>query len=231
MSFKWIGLLGLMAALYVGDQIRLNRPAHKYRLSVTVETPDGNRTGSGVLSVHPDRGYSRGGGTITKGDAVFVDLGNGRNLVALLAHGERGAETDGVSYLALRALNAVSGARVSFNDVARKMGSAPVTGELIPVLVSFADLNNPASARRVPPDDLESVLGKGVRLHGVSVEVVANGFWPIDFGGVLGEPVTRGIEQRLLWWNQPDHPAAKALQAADVVTGKTLEAEAAFTRK
>ena len=128
MSFKWIGLLGLMAALYVGDQIRLNRPAHKYRLSVTVETPDGNRTGSGVLSVHPDRGYSRGGGTITKGDAVFVDLGNGRNLVALLAHGERGAETDGVSYLALRALNAVSGARVSFNDVARKMGSAPVTG-------------------------------------------------------------------------------------------------------
>ena len=231
MSFKWFGLLGLVAALYVGDQIRLNRPAHKYRLSVVVETPDGSRSASGVLSVHPDRGYSRGGTTQTRGDAVFVDLGGGRNLIALLAQGEHGADAEGMSYLALRALSAAGGKRLSFNDVARNMGSAPVTGELLPVLVSFADLNDPTSARTVRPDDLEAAFGKGVRLHGVTVEVVPNGFWPVDFGGVLGEPVTRGIEKKLTWWQQPDHPAAKALQAAGLVPGKTLEAEAAFTRK
>ena len=45
----------------------------------------------------------------------------------------------------------------------------------------------------VSPDDAEAVLGKGYRLQGVTAEVVPNGFWPLDFGGVLGEPVTRGI--------------------------------------
>src|SRR5882724_13674282 len=86
MNFKWLGPIALLAALYVGDQIRINRPGHKYRLTVEVETPDGRKSASGVMAVHPDRGYSRGGHTRTKGDAVLVDLGGGRNLVALLAH-------------------------------------------------------------------------------------------------------------------------------------------------
>ena len=45
----------------------------------------------------------------------------------------------------------------------------------------------------VSPDDAEAVLGKGYRLRGITAEVVPNGFWPLDFGGALGEPVTRGI--------------------------------------
>ena len=86
MNFKWFGPLALLAALVIGDQIRINRPAHKYRLTVEVETPQGRRSASGVLAVHPDRSYTRRGQTRTLGDAVFVELGQGRNLVALLAH-------------------------------------------------------------------------------------------------------------------------------------------------
>src|SRR5256885_8457624 len=86
MNFKWIGPLALLAALVIGDQIRINRPGHKYRLTVEVETPEGIKSASGVLAVHPDRGYSRRGHTATKGDALFVDLGQGKNLVALLTH-------------------------------------------------------------------------------------------------------------------------------------------------
>src|SRR6185436_9458341 len=37
MNFKWFGPLALLAALVIGDQIRINRPAHKYRLAVEVE--------------------------------------------------------------------------------------------------------------------------------------------------------------------------------------------------
>ena len=62
----------------------------------------------------------------------------------------------------------------------------PVTGALIPVLVTFADPSDPATARNVAPDDLEAAFGKGFRLHGVTAEVVPNGFWPLDFGGPLG---------------------------------------------
>jgi hypothetical protein len=230
MNFRWLGPLALLAALVIGDQIRINRPGHKYRLTVEVETPDGVKSASGVMAVHPDRSYSRGGQTRTKGDAVFVDLGGGKNLLALLAHIDKSVELDGMSYVALRAYN-VAGRKVSFNDMNRMTGAVPVTGALIPVLVTFTNPDDPATARAVPPDDLEAALRKGFRLHGISAEVVPNGLWPLDFGGPLGEPVTRGIETKLPWWNRQDNPAAIALRAAELPAGEPIDPKQAFTRK
>src|SRR6476661_7178771 len=129
MSFKWFGPLALLAALVIGDQIRINRPAHKYRLTVEVETPEGRKSASGVMAVHPDRSYSRGGQTRTAGDAVFVDLGGGKN------------------HVALRAYTAAGGKRVSFNEMNRLSGAVPAKDALIPVLVTFGDPGNPGTAR------------------------------------------------------------------------------------
>jgi hypothetical protein len=231
MNFKWVGPVVLLAALFIGDQIRINRPGHKYRLTVEVETPDGRKSASGVLAVHPDRGYSRGGHTRTVGDAVFVDLGGGKNLIALLAHIDGKLDLDGINYLALRAYTAAGGKRVSFNEMSRLTGTVPVKGALIPVLVSFVDPAIPGSARVVLPDDLAAVLGNGYRLGEVTAEVVPNGFWPLDFGGVLGEPVTRGIAAKLPWLNGPDNPAATALRAAGLPGVERIDAKEAFTRK
>jgi hypothetical protein len=230
MNFKWLGPLALLAVLFIGDQIRINRPGHKYRLTVEVETSDGVKSASGVMSVHPDRGYSRGGHTRTKGDAVLVDLGGGKNLLALLAHIDKSIDLDGMNYVALRAYKA-AGRNVSFNEMSRLTGAVSVTGALIPVLVAFTDLKDPATARAVLPDDMATALGNGFRLHGVSVEVVPNGLWPLDFGGPLGEPVTRGIETKLPWWNGADNPAAIALRSAGLPAGETIDARELFTRK
>jgi hypothetical protein len=231
MNFKWIGPIGLLAALVIGDQIRINRPGHKYRLAVEVETPEGVRSASGVLSVHPDRGYSRHGSTLTKGDAVWVDLGGAKNLVALLAHiDDKGLELDGMNFVALRAFNA-AGRKTTFNAMNRMTGTAPVTGALIPVLAAFSDIDDPATMRVVKPDDLEATYGKGFRLRGVTAEAVPNGFWPLDFGGVMGEPVTRGIEAKLPWWNRPADPAAAALRAAGLQSKDAIDAKEVFTRK
>jgi hypothetical protein len=232
MNFKWIGPIGLLAALVIGDQIRINRPGHKYRLAVEVETPEGVKSASGVLSVHPDRGYSRHGSTLTRGDAVFVDLGGGKNLVALLAHldDQKGLELDGMNFVALRAFN-TAGRKTTFNELNRISGTAPVTGALIPVLAAFTDINDPATMRVVKPDDFEATYGKGFRLRGVTVEAVPNGFWPLDFGGVLGEPVTRGIETKLPWWNRAGDPAAAALRAAGLQSKDAIDAKEVFTRK
>src|SRR5258707_6765599 len=159
MNFKWVGPIGLLAALVIGDQIRINRPGHKYRLAVEVETPDGVKSASGVLSVHPDRGYSRKGSTLTKGDAVWVDLGGAKNLVALLAHlDDKGLELDGMNFVALRAFNA-AGRKTTFNEMNRISGTPPVTGALIPVLPAFSDINDAATSRAVKPDDLEATYG------------------------------------------------------------------------
>jgi hypothetical protein len=228
MNFKWLGPLGLLAALVIGDQIRINRPGHKYRLGIEVETPDGVKSASGVLSVHPDRGYSRGGSTVTKGDAVLVDLGGGKNLLALLAHiDDKGLELDGMNFVALRAFNA-AGRKTTFNAMNRMTGTAPVTAALIPVMVAFGDINDPATMRVVNPGDLAATYGKAFALRGVAVEAVPNGFWPLDFGGVLGEPVTRGIEAKLPWLNRPGDAAASALGAAGLASNAAVET---FTRR
>jgi hypothetical protein len=231
MNFKWIGPIGLLAALVIGDQIRINRPGHKYRLAVEVETPEGVRSASGVLSVHPDRGYSRHGSTLTKGDAVWVDLGGGKNLALLLAHvDDKGLELDGMNFVALRAFNA-AGHKTTFNAMNRMTGTAPVTGALIPVLAAFSDINDPATMRVVKPDDFEATYGKGFGLRGVTVEAVPNGLWPLDFGGVLGEKVTRSIEAKLPWWSRPGASAAVALRGAGLQSKDTIDAKEVFTRK
>jgi hypothetical protein len=231
MNFKWFGPIALLAALVIGDQIRINRPGHKYRLTVEVETPEGRKSASGVMAVHPDRSYSRGGHTRTAGDAVFVDLGGGKNLVALLAHIDGKLELDGMNYVALRAYTVASGKRASFNEMNRLTGIVPVKGELIPVLVMFADPSNPATARVVPPGEAEAVLGPGHRLQEVTAEVVPNGYWPLDFGGALGEPVTRGIAAKLPWLNGADNSAVTALRAAGLPGVEGIGAREAFTRK
>ena len=230
MNFKFVGPLALLAALFFGDQIRISRPGHKYRLTVEVDTPSGIKSASGVMAVHPDRSYSRGGRTQTRGDAVLVDLGGGKNLVALLAHIDQTIDLDGMNYVALRAFRA-TGRNVSFNEMSRLTGAVPVTGALVPVLVTFTDLGNPGSARLVPPDDLAAALGDGLKLHGIIAEVVPNGLWPLDFGGFLGEPVTRGIPAKLPWLDGPDNAAATALRAAGVPGADGIDAREAFTRK
>ncbi|WP_441236552.1 hypothetical protein [Bradyrhizobium sp. 930_D9_N1_4] len=234
MSFisKWAGLLGLLAVIVIGDQIRINRPGHKYRLTVEVTTPEGIKTASGVLSVVPDRNYNRSGRTVMRGEAVFVDLGQRKNLVALLAHQQGGKlDLDDINYVALRAFGAARGNRVSFNDISRQTGIVPVQGELIPVLVSFGDAKDPTSARLVAADHAEAVLGDGYAIRGLTAEVVPNGVWPIDFGGVLGEPVTRGIEGKLPWLTAPGDGATTALKGADLPVGGGIEAREAFARK
>ena len=49
---------------------------------------------------------------------MFVDLGGGRNLVALLAHLDKSVEFDEINYVALRAYKA-AGRNVSFNEMSR----------------------------------------------------------------------------------------------------------------
>jgi hypothetical protein len=228
--WKWLGPLALLAVLVIGDQIRINRPGHKYRLTVEVETPSGTKAASGVLAVTPDRGYNNRGKSSTSGDAVFVDLGDGKNLVALLAHLDNTLDLEAINYVALRAYGEAGGHRVSFNQMNRMTGIVPVTGALIPVLVTFADPADPASMRSVAPDDLEASLGAGYRLHRVTAEVVPNGLWPIDFGGPLGTPVTRGIAAKLSWLDRQG-AAAAALKAAGLTSAEPIDAREVFTRK
>ena len=77
-----------------------SKDVHRYRLTIEADTPDGPRDGSSVIEVErrtrpawipapgPRTEYR------VRGEAVFVDLGSGRNLVAGLAHGENAEDVD-----------------------------------------------------------------------------------------------------------------------------------------
>ena len=134
----------LAVAILLGwGWIYLARPEHKYRLTIDVQTPGGVRSASGVMAVHmgKDAGLLPGaGGSIgVKGDALFVDLGDGRHLIATLAHGKNAANFDGISRLAMNAF-AAAGQKVQFKEVSQLSGKMQVYGDLIPTLVTFTNL-------------------------------------------------------------------------------------------
>ncbi|QWG22846.1 hypothetical protein KMZ93_23305 [Bradyrhizobium sediminis] len=192
----------IIAGLLFGGLIYLNRPDHKYRLTVEVQTPDGVRSGSGVMAIY--QGKISGplpeavAGVSMKGDAVYVDLGGGRNLIAILAHGENASYYDGMGFLAMNAF-AAAGRKVPFKEVKLLSGTVQLYGNLIPTLVTFADVADPKTARVLAPPNIEAAFGAGYHLKRVTLEMLPAGLWPFDFGGPLGEPVTRGVERRLPW--------------------------------
>lgn len=234
MKLSWIGLALLFAVIVIGDQIRIGRPEHKFRLTVEVETPSGVKSVSNVMSVTPNRGYG-GSGTgdsnmpKLRGDALFVDFGGGRNLLVLLAHDNDGREGEGMVFLPVRAYKA-AGFDIPFRDVKKMTRTVPVTGELMPLMISFSDEDKPQTARRVPPDRIDQVLGPGYRLKGLTLTAVPNGLWPLDIGSMLGEPVTRYIEREIAWLVKAGDPAAAALAAANIRVGEAMSAESAFRR-
>lgn len=180
-----------------GNFIPRDGGTYRFRLTLAVMTPQGVRSAAGVIEI----AYSmvlnfNGGGQMSRedvrGEAVFLDLGQGRNLVLLLLFDP---------YLPTQALFG----RAGFNAVetllqGRKLeGSVELRPDLIPTLVSFSDLNDPASARVVPPSDagFASAFGPGFRLAGVTLEMVPAGVWPFNLVGLSGTPVTRGIEGKM----------------------------------
>jgi len=240
LKLSGLAILGLLSLLVIGDQIRIRRPEFKYRLQVEIETPDGVKSSANVYSVTPNRSYGgsntgESAGPKTKGDALFVDLGGGRNVVALLMVGATPTDLDATNYIAMRSFTA-AGRKVQFRDMKKTTAMTPVAVPAgnAPVLVSFKDVSDPKSARRLTADNAQELLGSGYKLRGVAVSTTANGFWPADFGGALGAPVSRGIEDKLPWLKGEAAPvnaaAAAALDAAGVKGIAAGDAKLAFER-
>jgi hypothetical protein len=71
---------------------------------------------------------------------------------------------------------------------ASKPGETPFPE--LPMLVRFRDIADPKTVERVDPNDLAASFGPGVKFSRATIEIV-------------DDPVTTGIEKRLVWWNGP----------------------------
>lgn len=191
---KLLGILALVAvAIYAAWAIAYPTYTHRYRLTIEIETPDGVRSGSSVIEVSKrqipkflDSLFYAGGTPRAKGEAIFIDLGQGRNLVALLRFGPDAQTQHSMSRLAFEVFQRRSTDPNDLQQMSRLSGRGDLPGDLIPTLVTFKDPADPKTVRVVSPAEFTSVFGPGVRLKNAWIEMTR-------------DQVTTGIDQKLPW--------------------------------
>jgi hypothetical protein len=174
---------------YLAYHILFPAYTSRFRLTIEVETPDGLKTGSSVIQTRfwasgcwlPEACGLR---TEAHGEAVFVDLGHGKNLVAILGWGPTGVDQEKLYELTRVAL--APGRNVNWKDEHELKGKGDLPPAYVPTFVTFSDLNDPKTARVVRPDQFEQVFGPGVRFKRAWIETT-------------NDPITRKIEQILPW--------------------------------
>lgn len=178
------GLFVLVAAVVALSGCR-SRYEWRQKLTVTVETPHGEYSGSSVVEVVALFGQLPASGNEVEykvsGEATIVELGGGRYLFALLGgseerfyralgynYGDRGTK-----------LKRISGMQGETRMLER---------ENYPLLVTFENVSDPTTVRQVDPTDFVASFGPGYALKSITLEIT-------------DEPVTEGsVESVLGWW-------------------------------
>ncbi len=167
-----------------------------YRMTVSVETPEGLKSGSAVREVIYGGATKGGGGPglalKCRGEAVMVDLGERGKFFALLGSGHC---TD----VLLRAFN---GGVIDPASVPNT-GKVTLTPDNYPIFVRFRDEKEPKTVESVTKIIKEGAFekgylfdsekfGAGVQLKEITIEVT-------------NDPITTGITQLLPWLPRYQH--------------------------
>ena len=163
------------------------REEHQWRqaTTVTVETPSGDRSGTAVVEVTAWFGKVPASANEVeyriRGEAVVVEVAPGKYLFALLGGSEERF------YRAAR--DRFDGMRRGewLGEIPRQTGPVELTGKSVPLLVTFDDIADPKTVRRVEPSDLAASFGPGVALKSVTLEIT-------------DEAVTEGRVEEVLGW-------------------------------
>lgn len=183
----------------------------KQKLTIEVETPHGIQTASAVTeaswSMTPtwfkigDSGGGPGLGSL-KGEAVVLEFEPGRYLFALLK-----------DYSAMTAVqvfagpNFKPGLRDDYVAVLDRLVAISDTRILArkqyPLLVTFDDINDPASVHSVNPGDLAAIFGPGYRLNAITLSITEEPVTEGKVEGVLGWLRDRNVMERPGWLRLP----------------------------
>jgi hypothetical protein len=210
---KWV--LIPLALVYGWYQFNYPTATFRYKLTAEVMTPEGLKTGSSVIEVnlshHGNWGNGEGTADTLTGEAVYVDLGHGKNLFVLLGSdrwrndsltetGDARRELGSQSALDLlqfvHKLDRRLGEERGFQWRVNKLVDQPpvaVKFTNIPLMGSFADMQKPETFRTLDPDDLKSVLGDGFALKQVTLQIV-------------DERLNTGLNKTLPWLSPNPEP-------------------------
>ena len=186
--------LGIAAVLAVGVWF-LIFPTYSWhqKLTIRVDTPQGAVEGSSVVKVAwtrdlkllPDMRAAHG--TVT-GEATVVALPNGRYLFALLPSEYYAARIFVPEMLPENgSISRDSMIPIALAITLYKGKTRTLTPDQYPVLVTFEDINDPASVKHVLPDEFAAAFGPGYRLDAMTMSIT-------------GEALTDGKVESVLGW-------------------------------
>lgn len=207
------GACGLVSACAVPETVR-------YRLTLTIDTPNGPKTGSGVIEVKAisndglfrGLGAGQGSSSACRGEAIAIDVGDRGWLFAMLTpditrHDDvsRRASMDAESLLLAAFRSQIPSEEWRTDKIYRLLAQQHAQGDVpfleLPLFVRFSDGNNPLSAERVDPANLAEVFGPGYALHAARIEITTDAVtwslakrfaWVPSIKGTLG--VSRGLD-------------------------------------
>lgn len=183
-------ILGLaVVALLIGAAVWVKMElfsfgTFRYKMTVSIETPEGIKTGSAVREV-----YVRQNPKVTteslphievRGEAVAVNLGKRGILFVLISHGSYREV-----FSAFPRPSALSPEGIRYY-ASLEPGLKGLLIKEIPELVYFKDLSDPKSVQAVARDNLAAVFGDGVAFKNIEIEIT-------------DEPVEISIEKLLPW--------------------------------
>lgn len=182
----------------------------RYKMTVTVETPEGLKSGSAVREISSSNSKYKlklpesGSVGSLKGAAIVVDLGEHGKLFALL----RGEHNVDLGKNIVPKVWPYEGGYTSIAGIKYyrefKAGKTGITLENYPMLVMFKNINDPKTVTRVlevqkirnpstaqdeyllKADHFEELFGRGVKLKEITIETT-------------DEPVTWNIDSILPW--------------------------------
>jgi hypothetical protein len=172
-----------------------------YKLSVDVDDNGVMRHGEGVIGVDfQSNGFMLIDNTPqwsigARGEAFAVDLGERGALFVLLSHDpmrKRSAEAGRAALFwyfgdSFGDLPPNQNGKRQLDEFIGNRAVAEVAPDKLPMLVRFADINDPKSVDRIDPEHLDASFGLGVKLARATAQLT-------------DEPVTIGIENRLSWF-------------------------------
>lgn len=153
-------LLGLCVAAYaLYLALPGTRGSWHQRLTVTVDTPRGEVSGSAVSEIrytfyaNPSKMTGREVDYGLTGEATVVEVTPGRYLFALIVGSEE--------RFAMAAMDRFKGMTRGewLRELPGQTEPVILTGDAIPMLVTFDDISRPETVRLVDPDDLDATFG------------------------------------------------------------------------
>ncbi len=142
----------------------------RQKMTVTIDTPNGPVSGASVMTFRLSDQRSafnppeaRGVSFTLSGEAVVVQVAPGRYLFAL---------PNGVPSLAERLypkMDVIESAKLMENGAVSPATEVILPSSGYPLLVTFDDIKEPTSVKRVNPADLEATFGPGYRLTEITL--------------------------------------------------------------